>query len=125
VKPVRKRLADGSVKLFYHHRKTGIRLPDDPTSPEFTAALNADETPGRLTIPDSIADLVERYRKSPEFTQLAPKTRKDYGRYLDEIKKSWATCPWQASGGSTSARCATPTPTSRARRTTSCRCCGC
>jgi integrase len=35
----------------------------------------------------TIAHLVETYRVSPEFKQRSPKTQKDYGRYLDMLKK--------------------------------------
>jgi integrase len=35
----------------------------------------------------TIAHLIEAYRASPEFKQRKPKTRKDYGRYLDMLKE--------------------------------------
>lgn len=36
---VRKRLADGSIRMHYYHRATGLKLPSDPESPEFVARL--------------------------------------------------------------------------------------
>jgi len=35
----------------------------------------------------SLAHLIDAYRSSPEFRALADKTRKDYGRYLDLLKR--------------------------------------
>ena len=35
----------------------------------------------------TIAHLIEAYRASPNFKQRAPKTQKDYGRYLDMLKE--------------------------------------
>jgi integrase len=37
----------------------------------------------------TFAHLIEAYRASPNFTQRAPKTQKDYGRYLDVLKEKW------------------------------------
>jgi hypothetical protein len=40
------RTVGGRPRVYYYHRKTGTRLPDDPTSPEFldmVARLNRPE----------------------------------------------------------------------------------
>jgi hypothetical protein len=34
----------------------------------------------------SLTHLIDAYRAAPEFTTLKPKTRRDYGRYLDMLK---------------------------------------
>ena len=41
IKQTTKRLADGSRRTFYYFRSTMDRLPDDPRSPEFAAAMRA------------------------------------------------------------------------------------
>ena len=36
----RKNLACGQVRVYYYHRRSGARLPDDPRAPEFSAAVH-------------------------------------------------------------------------------------
>lgn len=91
VNTIRKRLADGTVRLYYYHRSTGLRLPDDPASPEFSARLrdiNAEPVQTGPK-PGSFSALISSYKAAPEFAQLSTKTRKDYGRYLDIIGARW------------------------------------
>ncbi|KAA5603724.1 tyrosine-type recombinase/integrase [Roseospira marina] len=95
VNTIRKRRPDGSVRVYYYHRATGLRLPDDPASPEFAQALR-DLAPAPETgkpAPGSFAALVEAYLSSPEFRALALKTQRDYRRYLDVIRESWGRNP--------------------------------
>ena len=40
VKPVTKRMADGTTRIYYYHRATKQRLPDDPRSYDFKQALD-------------------------------------------------------------------------------------
>lgn len=94
VNQVRKRLRDGSTRLYYYHRATGTRLPDDPASVEFIARLNALNaqaavTSAALPAPGSISALINHYKASNDFTGLSKKTRTDYGRYLDVIEDAW------------------------------------
>jgi integrase len=49
----------------------------------------------------SLTQLIDAYRAAPEFTTLKPKTRRDYGRYLDMLKtqhghRQVATMPREA-----------------------------
>ena len=47
INTVRKRLADGSVRIYYYHRETGTRLHGKPGSPEFIASYaEAEKKPG-------------------------------------------------------------------------------
>lgn len=89
VKPIRKKMADGSVRLYYYHRASGVRLPDDPVTPEFLAALKTLNTPPReRTEPDakSFARLIQMFYTSPEWRQLADASRREYRRYLTVIE---------------------------------------
>ena len=86
VKHVNRIRAKGRV--YYYHRKTGERLPDDPEQAARRALqINSQfETPSaRDVVPGTLGDLIARYRSSPDYTELAPKTRKDYARYLDDL----------------------------------------
>jgi site-specific recombinase XerD len=92
VKRIPMRLADGSRRVYFYHRATGKRLPDDPASLEFAtrlAELNAPAVKTSAAPTDTIAGLIAAYRTSPDFTQLAEKTRKDYRRYLTTLEELW------------------------------------
>ena len=74
VNTVRKRLADGSVRIHYYHRATGLKLPSDPESAEFVGRLTELNRPDLIDRidPRSIEALIISYKASPEFKQLAP-----------------------------------------------------
>lgn len=72
-------------KVYWYHRVTKERLPDDARA-RAKRVLEINDTldgwrPG--TISGSLGDVITRYQASPEFTRLAPATKKSYGRYLD------------------------------------------
>jgi len=75
VNPVRKRLADGSTRLYYYHRLTGKRLPDDPQSPEFLVALADANKIKSNRLDGTLAGLVKAYEDSPDFKGLADSTQ--------------------------------------------------
>jgi site-specific recombinase XerD len=92
VKRIPMRLVDGSPRVYFYHRATGERLPDDPASLKFTtrlAELNAPAVKTGAAPTDTIAGLIAAYRASPEFNQRAEKTRKDYRRYLAIVEVLW------------------------------------
>jgi hypothetical protein len=61
------------------HGEPGVLEAYERIDASFTAE-NVDTAIGTL------GHLIDIYRVSPEFTQRSPKTRKDYGRYLDLLK---------------------------------------
>ena len=71
VRRVRKRLADGTIKVYeYHH---------EPVSRAKPAALPA----------DSLRDLIAAYQRSPEWNALAERSQRNYItslRHLDKVK---------------------------------------
>lgn len=86
----RVRKPDGRV--FYYHRRTRERLPDDPEArARRVLEINAGRLPVRLdAAPGSFADLVTLYRLSPDFRRLAKKTRADYERRLRWMEDRWS-----------------------------------
>lgn len=75
-------------RVYLYHRLTKARLPDDPRSPEFLSAWQAEEAKaanpgGRRDRPGTLGGLMSAYRASPEFLRLAEKTRRDYARIMD------------------------------------------
>jgi integrase len=95
VNTIRKKLANGTVRIYYYHRATGLRLPDDPTSPAFSAKLRDLNTDPVRTgpAPGTFSALITAYKASPEFSQLSAGTRRDYARYLDMIDAPWGRLP--------------------------------
>lgn len=87
VNTVHKRLADGSLRLYYYHRDTGTRLHGKPGSSEFIASYARAE--GKLTErhPNLCAGLIRAFLISPEFEKnLQPSTQKEYRRILTLIE---------------------------------------
>jgi integrase len=94
VNTVRKRLADGSLRVYYYHRDTGMRLNGDPGSPEFIAAYARAEKKVTERQPDSCAGLIRAFLTSPEFEKnLQPSTQKEYRRILMAIEGKFGRAP--------------------------------
>src|ERR1051325_9319857 len=76
-------------RIYYYHRATGIRLPDDPRSPEFIAAvMRLTEMPPGAQAPKAgtLGALIAGYRASPEYARLADRTRHDYDLVFNYLK---------------------------------------
>lgn len=73
-------------RTYYYHRATGARLPDDPSSPEFVAAIEAAKAgqadPVRA---GTIAALIREYRLSPAYRKLGRDTQVYYDRMLEYL----------------------------------------
>src|SRR6185437_1197469 len=77
--------------VYHYHRATMTRLPGIPGSAEFLTALadaEAKHNAARATkpLPGTLGGLIAAYRASPEFTELAPRTRLDYQKVFDYLK---------------------------------------
>lgn len=91
VKPVRKTLADGTHKLFFYHRATKRRLPDDPNSKDFADALREAERialHGEQPV-ETLSTLIREYCASPDWTQLAASTREIEAYNLSAIESEF------------------------------------
>jgi hypothetical protein len=94
INTVRKRLADGSIRVYYYHRDTGVRLDGKPGSPEFM--LSYGEAQKKLTgrYAGSCAGLIRAFLTSPDFqTNLQPTTQKEYVRILTAIESKFGHAP--------------------------------
>lgn len=93
--------ADAKGKRYYYYRRNGKRaaLPSpehpkfkaeyDKIHAAFEARIRKATTAPNLILPGSFADLVEKFKKSADFTKKASTTRRDYGRYLDMMVEVW------------------------------------
>lgn len=95
VNTVRKRLADGSVALYYYHRETGTRLPGLPGEPAFLAAFTEAE---RIQPKDvgNVNALIREYLQSVKFAKRRNSTQREYKRMLLEIEKRFGKLPVRA-----------------------------
>ena len=90
IKPVKR-----DKRIYWYHRKTGERLPDDEVKRvaraiEINASLDG---PRRKAGAGSVGALVEMYRQAPEYRQLAPSSQELYRLHLDTIRGFWGELP--------------------------------
>jgi integrase len=69
--------------------KRPIRLPDDPRSEDFWAAYGRLTNDPQRENAKSFTRLIDAYRTSPEFCDLADSTRTNYEHYLETIAAAW------------------------------------
>lgn len=95
VNTVRKRLANGTVKLYYYHRDTGTPLPGKPGDREFLDAF----TEAEKLLPKDVGNvnaLIRTYLESLNFEKKAPSTQKEYKRMLTKIEARFGKLPIKA-----------------------------
>ena len=74
-------------KLYAYHRRTGVRIRATLGTAAFLAEverLNGREPPAPS--PGTLGALIAAYRRSPEFLELADRTRRDYQKVFDYLK---------------------------------------
>lgn len=89
LKGVHKITVKGRTYYRYGRGAGSVRLPDDPNSAEFhaeLARLKSAEKPSRAA-PDTFADMVDTYKRSSAFKNLAPRTKVDYDKILNYLRK--------------------------------------
>lgn len=96
VNPIKKRLADGSTRTYFYHRITGERLPDNPSSPEFLAAVTAANKRTFSRLEGSVAGLVKAYENSPDFLLLKASTRSVSKYIFRVIDREYGDLPLEA-----------------------------
>ena len=98
----RKHLKDGTSVIYYTLRHVGpLRpLPGDededfqPTSPAFMRAyLAAIEAPAKARTAGTFQVISDAWERSPQFAQLAPRTKLDYLAAKAKIDAKWGTYP--------------------------------
>jgi len=93
---VRKRLASGAVAVYHYAWRGGPRLPGDPGSAEFLAALAAAKAEAPPHHKGTLQEVFDAYQASPAFTALADATRKGYTRRLPAIEAEFGDMPIKA-----------------------------
>lgn len=92
----RKKLADGSERIYYYLGKGGPRLEGEPGSPEFIASYHEAVEARRRTPKDTLQSVIDAFQLSSDYTQLAAKTRADYKKHIKHIEAEFADFPLKA-----------------------------
>lgn len=93
---VTKRLASGKVAVYHYAWRGGPRIPGEPGSAEFLAALSAAQTEAPQHHKGTLQEVINAYQASPAFTALSESTRKGYARRLPEIEAEFGDMPVKA-----------------------------
>ena len=87
----RKRLADGSLKIYFYAWKAGPPLRGKAGSPEFVASYNAAVAQKVAPPTGTLLALLFRFQESAEFQfGISPRTRCDYIKQINESNATWA-----------------------------------
>src|SRR5262249_23322808 len=91
-----KRLADGTIRIYYYAWRGGPLLRGEPGSPEFAGsyleAVAQKKAPPRGTL----LSLLCEYQASSEFLSLAARTRTDYIAQIKIIEAEFSDFPISA-----------------------------
>ena len=91
-----KRLADGTVRVYWYAWRGGPRLEGEPGTAEFVASYNA-AAATKIKVPKGALQSVLRgYQDSEEFRALAERTREDYVVHIKKIEKTFGDFPLAA-----------------------------
>jgi len=93
INTVHKRLANGTIRTYFYHRATGLRLGGEPGSAEFIASYSDAEKTMRNRLAGIFSGLIRDFTLSAEFGQLAPSTQGDYRRLLRYAEKEFGNLP--------------------------------
>jgi integrase len=96
VNKITKRLADGTSVTYFYAWKSGPRLPGKPGDPEFIAAFNEAVARKVKEPTGTLQAILNAYQLSTKFTDLAPRTRKDYVRLIRQIEAEFGDFPLAA-----------------------------
>ena len=96
INTVRKRLADGTVRIYHYHRDTGQRLNGRPGSPSFLSDYAEAERSIVERTRGTFNGLVRDYTSSPEFDKRADSTKIEYRRMLTKAEAVFGSMPKSA-----------------------------
>jgi hypothetical protein len=86
---VKKRLADGSIKVYLFYRTTGERLDENDLSQSYATAERKLRTKGEGTL----SQLIRLFDGSAYFAGLSEDSRREYPWKLKRVEAKWGTVP--------------------------------
>jgi integrase len=96
VHAVKKRLANGSVKIYYRHRRTGRPIKGEPGTLEFQASYEEACQFAERERAEVFREIVNDFFASEEFAALGDRTRADYLKHGTHIEREWSDLPLAA-----------------------------
>lgn len=86
---VKKRQADGSIRVYLYHRATGLPLNESRLAETYADAEKKMRTRGEGTF----MQLIRHFDQSAYFDSLSEESRKQYVWKLKRLEVRWGTCP--------------------------------
>ncbi|WP_262048628.1 tyrosine-type recombinase/integrase [Bradyrhizobium sp. Bra78] len=86
---VKKRQADGSIRIYLYHRATGLPLDENRLAETYADAEKKMRTKGEGTL----MQLIRHFDQSAYFDGLSEESRKQYLWKLKRLEVRWGTCP--------------------------------
>ncbi len=93
---VQKRLASGAIAVYHYAWRGGPRIPGEPGSPEFLAALAEAQKQPPAHHKGTLQEVFNAYQASAAFTGLSDTTRAGYKRRLPVIEAEFGDMPTKA-----------------------------
>lgn len=88
----KKKLADGTTKIYYYAWKGGPSIKAAPGTNEFSAEFHEHHRLSKSPDPASVASLITHF-KATELPKLSASTQRDYTRYIKMIELEFGTLP--------------------------------
>ena len=93
---VKKRLANGEVRVHYYHRRTRQRIEGEPDTIQFRLAYEKACEAATKHEAETFAALTGDFFASQKFQSLSERTRADYIGHRPIIEAQWASLPLEA-----------------------------
>jgi hypothetical protein len=93
---VKMRLATGEVKTYYYAWRGGPQIRAKPGTPDFVGTYNEAHAQLRQPRAGTLMTIIAQYKASPEFTRLAPSSRRAYLIYIKLIENEFGDLPLAA-----------------------------
>jgi integrase len=90
---VKRRLASGAIKVHFYAWRGGPAIHAQPGTPEFVEAYNEAHKSIREVRTNTLMKIIAAYKAAPEFTKLAPSSRRMYLLYLKLIEDEFGDLP--------------------------------
>lgn len=93
---VKKRLASGEIRVHFYAWRGGPAIHAKPGTPEFVHAYNEAYASIRRPVAGTLMTIIADYKASPDFTGLAPSSRRMYLMYIRLIEEAFGDLPLAA-----------------------------
>jgi integrase len=96
VHKVKGRLASGEVKTYHYAWRGGPQIKAKPGTPEFVTAYHEAHAQLRRPAAGTLMSVIAKFKAAPDYTQLAPSTRRTYLAYIKLIEDEFGDLPLAA-----------------------------